>query len=155
MNNSMTKRNFSIQSYIDENREKIDEALVSLRLMKEIDWFLDLENISNKKLAEDLGYSESFISQLMSGVKKANVSFINKFEKKYNAKINFSLQIQNKNLNSQLNFLQNKEFNSKLNFVFINTTKISKVYIRSSNNNFEIPNTNDYFEIPEYEILDK
>lgn len=92
MNDNLIKKDFSIQSYVDGNRDKLDEALVSLRFMKEIDLFLEANNISNKKLAIDLGYSESFISQLMSGVKKINVSFINKFEKNYNVKINFSIQ---------------------------------------------------------------
>lgn len=88
-----------IQSYIDMNREKIDESLVSLRLMKEIDIYLDTHNISNKLLANDLGYSESFISQLMSGVKKINTSFINKFEKKYNVYFNFSIIVEKKEAN--------------------------------------------------------
>ena len=92
MNNTLVKNNIYIQSFIDKNRERIDESLVSLRLMKEIDLYLDCRNLSNKDLANDLGYSESFISQLMSGVKKVNPSFINKFEKKYNVKFNFVLQ---------------------------------------------------------------
>lgn len=91
---------FSIQSYIDENREKIDESLVSLRLMKELDRFLDYENLSNKDLANKLGYSESYVSQLMSGVKNINVSFINKFEKKFSKKIHFKII-----LNEEENFL--------------------------------------------------
>ena len=92
MNNKLVKQELSIQSYVEKNRNKLDESLVSLRLMKEIDLFLDVNNISNKSLAYDLGYSESFVSQLMSGVKKINTSFINKFEKEYNVKIKFSIQ---------------------------------------------------------------
>lgn len=82
----------TINSYIDKNRTKIDEALVSLRLMKEVDEFLDVNNVNQRDFASDLGYSEAFISQLMSGTKKINTSFINRFEKKYNLKINFQIE---------------------------------------------------------------
>lgn len=80
---------FSIQSYTDEHREKIDESLVSLRFMKEVDTLLDYKNLSNRDLASKLGCSESYISQLMTGVKKINTSFINKLEKKLDVKVDF------------------------------------------------------------------
>lgn len=85
--------NFSIQSYIDSNREKIDESLVSLRFMRQVDEFLDYKNLSNKDLSVALGYSESFVSQLMSGTKKINTSFISKFENRYNVKVDFKIYI--------------------------------------------------------------
>lgn len=88
----LLKNNFSIQSYLDENREKIDEALVSLRFMKEIDEFLDFTNVSQREFASSIGYSEAYISQLMSGTKKFNSSFINKFEKKYDVEISFKIK---------------------------------------------------------------
>lgn len=88
----LLKNNFSIQSYLDENREKIDEALVSLRFMKEIDEFLDITNVSQREFASSIGYSEAYISQLMSGTKKFNSSFINKFEKKYDVEISFKIK---------------------------------------------------------------
>lgn len=84
--------NYSIQSYIDEYREKIDESLVSLRLMKEIDEFLDVRGISQREFATNLGCSEAYISQLMSGTKKFNTSFINKFEKRYDVEIKFRIR---------------------------------------------------------------
>lgn len=76
-------------SYIDENRIKIDESLVSLRFMKEVDDFIEFNKISQRRLAEEIGYTEAYISQLMSGVKKVNTSFINKFEKRYEIKVQF------------------------------------------------------------------
>lgn len=88
----LLKNNFSIQSYLDENREKIDEALVSLRFMKEIDEFLDFTNVSQREFASSIGYSEAYVSQLMSGTKKFNSSFINKFEKKYDVEISFKIK---------------------------------------------------------------
>lgn len=88
----LLKNNFAIQSYIDENREKIDESLVSLRFMKEIDNFLDVANLSQREFASSIGYSEAYISQLMAGTKKFNSSFINKFEKKYDVEISFKIK---------------------------------------------------------------
>ena len=72
-----------LHSYIENNREKIDVALVSLRIIKQIDIFLDNNDINQKDLANELEISESFVSQLMSGTKKINVKILNKFEKKY------------------------------------------------------------------------
>lgn len=107
---------FSIESYIDKNREKIDESLISLRLMKEVDQFLDYEKLSNKDLALKLGYSESYISQLMSGVKNVNVSFINKFEKCFESKIDFKIYLNKEKvflhkLNERTDFEMNEQFN--------------------------------------------
>ncbi len=82
-------------TYVNENREKIDESLVSLRLMKEVDDFLCLNNINQRDFARDLEYSEAYISQLMSGTKKFNASFINKLEKLYNIIIEFNIKYKN------------------------------------------------------------
>lgn len=78
-------------TYLDKNRIKIDESLVSLRFMKEVDNFIDFNNISQRRLAEDVGYTEAYVSQLMSGVKRVNASFINKLEKKYDIKVQFKI----------------------------------------------------------------
>jgi len=82
----------SLNTYIDENRDKIDEALVSLRLMKEIDDFMEINKISQRDFADKLFYTESFVSQLMSGTKKINTKFINRFEKTYDLKIEFKIK---------------------------------------------------------------
>lgn len=82
----------SLNSYIEKNRTKIDESLVSLRLMKEVDDFLDINNINQRDFAKSVGYSEAFVSQLMSGTKKFNTSFINKLEKVYDVKIDFKIK---------------------------------------------------------------
>jgi transcriptional regulator with XRE-family HTH domain len=139
---SNLEKRFSIQSYIDENREKIDESLVSLRIMKEIDKFLDYENITNKDLANNLGYSESYISQLMSGVKNVNVAFINKFEKKFSNRFEFRIFLEKdekylqklderKNFKIQINinrYILNEEY-SKFSFAQkkMNMVNISNV----------------------------
>lgn len=92
MNNLQNKFENSISSYVDSNREKIDVALLSLRIIKQIDTFLDINNISQKELADKLGVSEAFISQLMSGSKKINVQLLNKFEKRFNVEFDFKLK---------------------------------------------------------------
>ncbi len=91
MSKVIDNSNYSLNSYIENNRTKIDEALVSLRLMKEVDDFLEINNISQRDFASKIGYSEAFISQLMSGSKKINTSFINRLEKRYDLKINFKI----------------------------------------------------------------
>lgn len=83
---------FSIRPFLDSNRQRIDESLISLRLMKEIDQFISLKNINQKELAENLDYSNAYISQLMTGVKKINTSFINKFEKAFKVQFDFKIK---------------------------------------------------------------
>lgn len=134
---------FKIQSYIDTNREKIDESLVSLRLMKEIDNFTEFNKISNKDLAFGLGYSESYISQLMSGVKKFNASFINKFEKKYEVKVDFKILL-NSNDNAGWSTLKEKlsyrlDFN--MDFHLINNSTTYYSFNRTNIDKYEIEET--------------
>jgi transcriptional regulator with XRE-family HTH domain len=82
----------SLNSYVDNNREKIDAALVSLRIIKQIDNFLDYNELNQKDLANKLEVSEAFVSQLMSGSKKINVQILNKFEKQFNVEFEFKLR---------------------------------------------------------------
>lgn len=92
MNNLQNNLNNQLSSYVDNNREKLDVALLSLRIIKQIDNFLDSKRLNQKDLATNLEVSEAFISQLMSGSKKINVQFINKFEKKFNVEFDFKLR---------------------------------------------------------------
>lgn len=82
----------NISTFISQNRTKLDEALVSLRFMKEVDEFLDTNEITQREFAEYIGYSEAFISQLMSGTKKVNTSFINRLEKTFDLIVKFSIE---------------------------------------------------------------
>ncbi|WP_319480984.1 helix-turn-helix transcriptional regulator [uncultured Draconibacterium sp.] len=84
-----TKR---MSNYLDKNRDKIDETIVSLRILKEIDSFLESKSVKRFELAEKVKSSESYISQLMSGTKKINTSFINRFEKAYNVTFKYVIQ---------------------------------------------------------------
>ena len=136
--NEVTKR-FSIQSYIDNNREKIDESLVSLRVMKEVDRFLDYEKLSNKDLAIKLGYSEPYVSQLMSGVKNMNVSFINKFEKCFDAKFDFKIYLKNEEvylhkLDERVQF--NLDIN--INMFFVNKEQSKFSFTQKSKSMFDV-----------------
>lgn len=85
----------SISTYAQSNREKLDIALLSLRIIKQIDLYMEDNNVSQKQLSEKLEVSEAFISQLMSGSKKINVQFLNKFEKCYNVEFDFKLKDKN------------------------------------------------------------
>lgn len=92
----------SLNSYVDNNREKIDVALVSLRIIKQIDDFLDANDINQKELATKLKVSEAYVSQLMSGSKKINMQMINSFEKKFDVEFEFKL----KNKSSMFSFFK-------------------------------------------------
>ncbi|BDB57684.1 helix-turn-helix domain-containing protein [Flavobacterium ammonificans] len=144
--NEVTKR-FSIQSYVDNNREKIDESLVSLRVMKEVDKFLDYEKLSNKDLATKLGYSESYVSQLMSGVKNMNVSFINKFEKCFDAKFDFKIYIKKEDV-----YLHKLDERVQFNL----TINLNMFYVNENQSNFSFTkNSKSMFNVTdvEYESL--
>ncbi len=144
MNSEIQKIETPIQSYLEINRDKLNESLVSLRLMKEIDLFLEEKDLSNKTLALDLGYSESFISQLMSGVKKVNTSFINKFEKNYNVRINFSI-LKEEQEDNFISISSMSYLNINLNISNFN----SKIINRAQTINY-----NDRNEYVEYEEID-
>lgn len=91
------EENISLNSYFEKNREKIDEAIVSLRLMKEVDDFMENNHVKQREFADKLGYSEAYVSQLMTGSKKFNTSFINKLEKAYDLVVKFKIEEINKN----------------------------------------------------------
>ncbi|GHC65843.1 helix-turn-helix domain-containing protein [Ulvibacter litoralis] len=125
----------SLSSYKENNRTKIDEALVSLRLMKEVDDFLDINQISQRDLADNLDYSEAFISQLMSGTKKFNAAFINRFEKVYDIKIDF--KIKSKNTSNYISRISNSHIEININILGLT----------HSENNFSFESkANEFFE---------
>jgi transcriptional regulator with XRE-family HTH domain len=121
--------NNNISSYIDNNRTKLDEALVSLRFMKQIDDFLAIHNLNQKDLAYDLNVSAAFISQLMAGTKKINTPFINKFEKKYD--VEFKLMICYNN--SQYSITEGIPNPIKLKAKVLNFVESSSHYTSKSN----------------------
>jgi transcriptional regulator with XRE-family HTH domain len=142
--NEVTQR-FSIESYIDKNREKIDESLISLRVMKEVDRFLDYERLTNRDLALKMGYSESYISQLMSGVKNMNVSFINKFEKCFEAKFDFKIYLKKENV--FLHKLDGRtQFNIDINLNMFLITEENSIlsYTQNSKSMFEVTDIEYY-----------
>lgn len=114
MKNEVHISSNSLNSYIEDNRTKIDEALVSLRLMKEVDDFLDINNISQRDFASNIGYSEAFVSQLMSGTKKFSAAFINRLEKTYKLKVDF--KITTKNDSDFITKISNPYINISINF---------------------------------------
>lgn len=133
MKNEINISSNSLNSFIENNRNKIDEALVSLRLMKEIDEYLDINNISQRDFAKNIGYSEAFISQLMSGTKKFNASFINRFEKTYDLKVDFKIKAKNE-----------KDFVSKIANAFVEIN-INVIGLIESKNVFSLDNNPSEF----------
>ena len=132
-------KTFSIQSYIEKNREKLDESLVSLRIMKEVDKFLDYENLSNKELAQQMGYSESYISQLMSGMKSINTSFINKFEKRFRTKFDFKIYLKDdEEILHRLNERTHFHININLNMLSLNHEGSHFSLNQNSNSMFDV-----------------
>ncbi|MFZ2283070.1 MAG: helix-turn-helix transcriptional regulator [Lutibacter sp.] len=121
MLDTIDNSNNFLTSYIEENRVKIDEALVSLRLMKEVDDFLDVNYISQRDFAKNIGYSEAFVSQLMSGTKKFNASFINRFEKIYDLKIDF--KIKTKKESDFISKMSNSSIEININFIALIESK--------------------------------
>lgn len=138
INNSI----LSMQSFLDSNRTKLDESLVSLRLMKEIDDFLDLQNVSQREFATSLGCSEAYVSQLMSGTKKINTSLINKFEKHYDVEVNF--KIKSKKSDNFFSELSGSSIQINVNILTVISTE--KIY--SFENMYQ-----DYFSIGADKIL--
>ena len=115
---------FSMQSHIDSNRTKLDESLVSLRLMKQIDEFLDLHEVNQREFASHLGFTEAYISQLMSGTKKFNTSFIkNKFEKIYN--VEFDFKINYKRNESFFTDISNSSMQINVNVFNVNSSELT------------------------------
>lgn len=110
----------NILDFLSDNRTEIDESLVSLRYMRKIEEFLQTNKSTKRDLALKLEYSESYISQLMTGTKKINVSFINKFENRYN--VHFDVVIKHKeeinewmhiNIDNFITYANGCEFNQK------------------------------------------
>lgn len=142
---------FSIQSYIEDNRNSIDESLISLRFMKQIDRFLEDKNITQRDFAYKIGCSESYISQLMSGIKKVNTSFINKFEKKCGVRVDFKLYIKEDNRflieeDSDITFSINVRINISTDLIDLSESKYNWTQIKNNKVLSNIDNT-------EYEIL--
>lgn len=138
MNKVEINGNNTLMSFIEDNRTKIDESLVSLRFMKQIDVFLDNNNLNQRDLASDLAISEAFVSQLMTGSKKVNVSFLNKIEKKYD--IEFKVSIKNKNSKYKVIELTNSPTLIKLNTVINNDISYSWSDISKNSYSFKSDN---------------
>ena len=82
--------NFIIKS--KNNDTDFDESLLSLKFMKEIDLFLSNKNLAQKIFAKKIGVSAAYVSQLMTGMKKVNVSFLNKIEQEFNVEFNVEFE---------------------------------------------------------------
>lgn len=123
----------NFDSCLNLDRTKIDESLVSLRFLKQIDDFLEQKDLSNRDLANKLGYSESYISQLMTGSKKINISFISKFEKYYHCK--FDVKLKKENKHNYVKFHSNREIfeiNIKIDINFSGEPIFNKTFFNTN-----------------------
>lgn len=114
MSNLTVKNEYSLESYMRENHKEIEDSMISIRLMKQVDDFISDHDIKKSSLAERLGVSKSYITQLMTGVKKFNVSFIQKFESSYNVEIDFKIKPVDDYITLQSSFDSFSEFDIKL-----------------------------------------
>ncbi|HEX2866932.1 MAG TPA: helix-turn-helix domain-containing protein [Ignavibacteriales bacterium] len=72
--------------------EEFDEIVFHLRVMNEIKDVLKKKNWNKKKLADELGTTQSYISQLFSANKLVNTKLIGKLERVL--KIRFNVEVE-------------------------------------------------------------
>jgi ribosome-binding protein aMBF1 (putative translation factor) len=72
--------------------EDFDEIVFHLRVMNEIKDLLKKKNWNKKKLAEELGTSQSYISQLFSANKLINTKLIGKLERVLKVRFNIEMK---------------------------------------------------------------
>lgn len=80
-------------SFKTEN-EKVehDAEMISFRILSEVEKFCDDNNIKRKDLAELVGTSKSYITQLFNGSKSINTSIMSKIENALNVTFEIKLK---------------------------------------------------------------
>jgi|GEM_PF-6451610 len=76
---------------LEKQDSKMNEAMVSLRVMRQIDDYLTYLEMTNREFADRLEVNESYISQLMTGTRRVNIAFLNKIEEVFNVKFIFKI----------------------------------------------------------------
>lgn len=64
----------------EEEKFEYQKEILSLKFVKVIEGFLNQNAISRKKLAKDMDYSQSYISQVFSAHKSVNMDFLVKVQ---------------------------------------------------------------------------
>ncbi|MDP2301915.1 MAG: helix-turn-helix transcriptional regulator [Ignavibacteria bacterium] len=73
-----------------EEKTGFDKDVLQLEIMHEVQKLMDNEGLSRKELAEKLGKSKSFVSQLFSCDKKLHFGLLTQFQEIFKGKFKFS-----------------------------------------------------------------
>lgn len=95
----------SFKSYEDEIQH--DSQMLMYRFLSEVEILMERNNMTKKKLAEKIGTSASYITQLYRGNKPLNMETIAKFQKVFN--ITFEIKA-----NSNIEFEKGSEAANKM-----------------------------------------
>lgn len=83
---------FATKTYAEQIEN--DSILIGFRFLSIIDRMMEEKAITKKALAEMIGASPSYITQLFRGHVRVNLEFIAKVEKAYGLKFNVALSAQ-------------------------------------------------------------
>lgn len=78
-----------------EDKIEHDAQMISYRILSELERICDQKNISRKALADMVGTSKSYITQLFNGTKSINASFMAKCENALDARFEVSCKLMN------------------------------------------------------------
>lgn len=96
---------FSFKS--KEDKIEHDAQMISYRILSELERICEQKNISRKTLADMVGTSKSYITQLFSGSKSINTTMMARFENALDARFEVSCKLMNddysKSIGSQYN----------------------------------------------------
>lgn len=121
-NNVIVSNEFEeLLSFKNEEDKIIHNAqMISYRILSEVEKFCEVKNIKKKDLAEMVGTSRSYITQLFTGTKSINTYMMAKFEEAL--KINFNIRI------NQVDECYHEEFEGlSENCTFAKRNKSSKI----------------------------
>jgi transcriptional regulator with XRE-family HTH domain len=76
-----------------EDKIEHDAQMISYRILSELEKICDQKNISKKALADMVGTSKSYITQLFNGTKSINTSIMAKFEHALDARFEVSFNL--------------------------------------------------------------
>jgi transcriptional regulator with XRE-family HTH domain len=109
LNNIIINPEFESLFEFKSKEEKIehDAQMISYRVLSEIEKICDEKNIKKKDLAQMVGTSKSYITQLFNGTKSINTNILAKFENALDVTLDIRLKRNNESygefLSKQLN----------------------------------------------------
>jgi|GEM_PF-1026282 len=136
LNHNVNPEYADLFTFKNENEEIEHEAqMISFRVLSEVEKACEGLKIKKKDLAEKIGSSKSYITQLFNGSKSINTTLLAKFEKILDATFEIKLRL---NSDSYCDFLT-KEFLAKGNSLFNMQTEGGRwYYCKDRNNDYSI-----------------